>query len=170
MKKIWIMAFILLVCGASVCLGEESFTQRIRRIDPGMDREEVLTALGEPEGVVQKFVDQGGRLIEVWRYVPATGSHLLASQRTIVVPGEEARAEIAVPRTADRVQNDTDFWKGVQDASVSNPADPLYKPTLRKLPPSPRPAQTSVQSTGGLQVYFITFADGIVQNVSLEDR
>jgi len=161
---------LILQCGAAAALESESFPQRIRRVDPGMSQEVAMAIIGEPEAVVSKYTDQFGRVVEVWRYIPATGGHLIA-QDTITVAQDVVPAQVSLPRSpgagADphtRIKREADFWAGVQNASTQNPADPLYKPQLRKLP---QPVSAAPAPASTLQVYFVTFVDGAVESVRL---
>ncbi len=147
-----ISVLLILLCGTAVPLESESFPQRIRRVDPGMSQEEAIAIIGEPEAVVSKYTDQFGRLVEVWRYIPAT-------------------AQVSLPRSSGagvdphtQIERETDFWAGVQNASTQNPADPLYKPQLRRVP---QPASGTAAPVSTIAVYFVTFVDGAVESVRL---
>ena len=163
MKKhtLLLLVFLCMVSVTSPCFTfeGETFVQKIMKVSPGMGKNDVVLILGEPESIVNKFVDEQGRVVEVWRYLPDFVSQPIPFNRT--VSGNVSN------NVSNRVQKDLEFWSEVQKSATNNPANPLYKPNLRKLPPS-SPAFSGV--TFSTKVYFISFVDGTVQSINLSER
>ncbi|HTL70224.1 MAG TPA: hypothetical protein VL404_02915 [Candidatus Eisenbacteria bacterium] len=165
--KSMLLAAILLGLFAAPAGADSSFFERLRGVSPGMTQESVLAALGEPEAVVQKSVDPYGRTVEVWRYFP--GLALPAQAGFGSEAGAPVAASVSVPHTAsnlemDRVRQDADFWKRVQAAGTSNPADANYRPVFRRVAPATPAAPARNEA------YLVVFVDGVVQSVQLSNQ
>ncbi len=65
---LYILAVQLLL--PALAFSSENFEDKIMKVSPGMKREEAINILGKPDSILNKSLDQQGKLVEVWQYDP----------------------------------------------------------------------------------------------------